>query len=317
MSIKHPIRPAIIKVTLNDGNFTVESYEPGNSGPDTVIRSSGGGAGFNLKGKLAILIVTGETVSVKPYRTDDPIIKRIIQDKSLYVTLHENDEPYPHLDFIRKGQLEGLMQIMKENRVLVIKTVIAKSAGNDVLSDTASAAEKELTCRTVWKDSRIREFLAEETVRRSFLPALIIFLVILTGNFIVRKDIVARTEKVRADYIAGMQQVRAKAAVSERQAALIAEYDRFTGTDIPYMADRIAYCVPSGARLTELSFSYTSLYQENHNVLSSIKGEALDADCIALLTDSLSAIPVSEVNIVSINKARNGSMLNFEINLPL
>ncbi len=309
MFLDHTIKLSVIEIMLHGDSFTLYSHPYESSGKRDMIPG-----GKIAQGQILILIISGDNVSSKTYKADDPIARKILHNTGLYTTLHENDIGCSHIDFIRKDLLADALKTIESSRCIIIDTIVSRHGTDDSTENMIRDISAKMSLKGIWHNQSILDFLTGKVFRKSLMPALIIFLVILSLNFFIHQTIADKTAEIREDYAAWSRQAEKQNSISDKQSALVQEYLKYGYTDIPAVADLAASLIPAGTRLTCMYISGQK--QPDASPAAVVKGESANAESVTLLLKNFQR-QWTRTDVVSIGQDRSGTILNFEIHIWL
>ena len=309
MFLDQTIKLSVIEIMLHGDSFTLYSHPYESSGKRDMIPG-----GKIAQGQILILIISGDNVSSKTYKADDPIARKILHNTGLYTTLHENDIGCSHIDFIRKDLLADALKTIESSRCIIIDTIVSRHGTDDSTENMIRDISAKMSLKGIWHNQSILDFLTGKVFRKSLMPALIIFLVILSLNFFIHQTIADKTAEIREDYAAWSRQAEKQNSISDKQSALVQEYLKYGYTDIPAVADLAASLIPAGTRLTCMYISGQK--QPDASPAAVVKGESANAESVTLLLKNFQR-QWTRTDVVSIGQDRSGTILNFEIHIWL
>lgn len=309
MFLDHTIKLSVIEIMLHGDSFTLYSHPHESSGKRDMIPG-----GKIAPGQILILIISGDNVSSKTYKADDPIARKILHNTGLYTTLHENDIGCSHIDFIRKDLLADALKTIESSRCIIIDTIVSRHGTDDSTKNMIRDISAKMSLKGIWHNQPILDFLAGKAFRKSLMPVLIIFLVVLAINFFIRQTIADKTTRIREDYAAWSRRAEEENSISDKQSTLVQEYLKYGNTDIPAVADLAASLIPEGTRLTAMYI--TGQEQSDVSPAAVVKGESANAESITLLLKNFQQ-QWARTDVVSIGQDRSGTILNFEIHIWL
>ena len=276
MFLDHTIKLSVIEIMLHGDSFTLYSHPHESSGKREIIPKD-----KIPQGQIIILIISGDNVSSKTYKADDPIARKILYNTGLYTTLHENDIGCSHIDFIRKDLLADALKTIESSRCIIIDTIVSRYGTDDSTENMIRDISAKMSLKEIWHNQPLLDFLTGKVFRKSLMPALIIFLVILSLNFFIHQTIADKTAEIREDYAAWSRQAEKQNSISDKQSALVQEYLKYGYTDIPAVADLAASLIPAGTRLTCMYISGQK--QPDASPAAVVKGESANAESVTLL----------------------------------
>lgn len=309
MFLDHTIKLSVIEIMLHGDSFTLYSHPHESSGKREIIPKD-----KIPQGQIIILIISGDNVSSKTYKADDPIARKILYNTGLYTTLHENDIGCSHIDFIRKDLLADALKTIESSRCIIIDTIVSRYGTDDSTENMIRDISAKMSLKEIWHNQPLLDFLTGKVFRKSLMPALIIFLVILSLNFFIHQTIADKTAEIREDYAAWSRQAEKQNSISDKQSALVQEYLKYGYTDIPAVADLAASLIPAGTRLTCMYISGQK--QPDASPAAVVKGESANAESVTLLLKNFQR-QWTRTDVVSIGQDRSGTILNFEIHIWL
>lgn len=309
MFLDRTIKLSVIEIMLHGGNCTLYSHLHDSSGKREIIPKD-----KIPKGQIIILIISGDNVSSKTYKADDPIARKILHNTGLYTTLHENDIGCSHIDFIRKDLLADTIKTIESSRCIILDTIVSRQGRDGCTENMIRDMSEKMSLKEIWHNQPLLDFLTGKVFRKSWMPALIIFLVVLAINFFIRPTIADKTTRIKEDYAAWSRQAEKQNSISDKQSALVQEYLKYGYTDIPAVADLAASLIPAGTRLTGMYISGQK--QPDASPAAVVKGESANAESVTLLLKNFQR-QWTRTDVVSIGQDRSGTILNFEIHIWL
>lgn len=309
MFLDRTIKLSVIEIMLHGGNCTLYSHLHDSSGKREIIPKD-----KIPQGQIIILIISGDNVSSKTYKADDPIARKILHNTGLYTTLHENDIGCSHIDFIRKDLLADALKTIESSRCIILDTIVSRQGRDGCTENMIRDMSEKMSLKEIWHNQPLLDFLTGKVFRKSWMPALIIFLVVLAINFFIRQTIADKTAEIREDYAAWSRQAEKQNSISDKQSALVQEYLKYGYTDIPAVADLAASLIPAGTRLTGMYISGQK--QPDASPAAVVKGESANAESVTLLLKNFQR-QWTRTDVVSIGQDRSGTILNFEIHIWL
>ncbi len=281
------------------------------------------------KHSLAFLFVTGTRVVTKPYAREDLSIKRILENKELHCDITPaSEEGRQNLSFVRKEVPRELLELLKKNRISLLKLFVGRRENPAVEERIKLFWEREMSPGVIRKSPERLNMLCNALYHRIQLPVLITFLLLLLGNYFVNSHLRQENETMSARINMRQKSSKTRQKEEEKLGRLIKLYQQAPDCSLAAVADRIASYVPQNLTLTTLSIFplVSGLNHSNRrkkdvelvNKVVIIKGWSDIPGSITLFSQFLGKDDMfGKVEVISLSRRKEENLFDFELQLTL
>lgn len=277
----------------------------------------------------AVLLVTGEQVVEKKLRSTDAFIQKITENPELLWNLHSQiDSEEQTISFLRKELTEELVESLKKHNIYVFEKWISKNENPDREQMVADFYKKQINLSDIRKDPVQTNLLSLVIYYKIRLPILLLFFVILLGNFLLNARVRQEYEIVQSELYLNQRKNKQQQNNQKKQGRIQSQYQSIPNRSLALIADRIASYVPPKLILNSLILSplegidknfvsRNKEYKYNKNLIS-IKGETEIPGEVSLFTQYLDKDQLfSGVKIHSLTREKDSFLFTFELNVEL
>lgn len=261
-----------------------------------VVIGEDGGVSYDvsgLSGRPVVVSLSGPGVSVRRLSDGDPVRRRILNNPDLYWTVSDGA-----VRFVRKEVLSEFLPDAEASGMAIYSVVVGS------VDDAPRIPLAEVA-----RDDRLRNAVAGFWYRKFKLPLLLVFLLLLLGNFFLGQYLNGRLSLRQAAAETARRQEIRQAALTDRQRTVTARFTCVPDLSLTILCDRVAAMLPANARLTAMEASAQGVM---------LKGKAKGAETVSDLSVRLTAPGVfRRVDILSLAQDCSGEGCLFEIRAVL
>jgi hypothetical protein len=315
MNILHYIipRPQLIAVEVSSDGYHTKPF----------------GTFDKLKHHPVVLCVTGDGVLSKRYPAEDAAVKKITENKELLwsVVYSEKESGEVTVSFLRKERIAPLLKELENHAVPVLEHRIApQCASIDDLSPN-EILKRAFTLSNLRRKEGELNLFCRLLYHRLRLPVLLLFFVLLLGNFLLSEKLRKENSVLQTEFSAKQRNDRRQKEMLEKQGRIGSEYRKIPNVSFALLSDRIASYLPEGVRLNRLSLFPAA---SGGNIVGREKEVKLSFDTIHLIGET--AIPGSVtlfsyflssdrlfdgVEVVSLERQKESSLFQFELHIKI
>lgn len=277
----------------------------------------------------AILLVTGEQIVEKKLKNTDASIQKITENPELLWNLysHVNSEEQT-ISFLRKELTKELAESLEKNNIYIFETWICKDENPDKERMVSDFYKKQFKLSDVSKNPIQANLLSQVIYYKIRLPLLLLFFIILLGNFLLNTRIRQEYEVVQSELYLNQRKNKQQQDNQKKQGRIQSQYQSIPNRSLALIADRIASYIPPHIVLNSLILSPLEGMEKNfvsrnkelkfkHNFIS-IKGETEIPGGVSLLTQYIDSDHLfSRVKIHSLAREKDSFLFTFELNVEL
>lgn len=280
-----------------------------------------------FKNNLAVLWITGDQIVTKPYDGEDQTIKRIIKNPELIWSVQSTEGNGQTLSFLRREKLTGLLQSIEKNRLLLVDTWIQNQSDTDTINAQLELLYKSrFISETQEQRVDLKYTLANLLFHKLLLPVLLVFLMILLGNFFINSHYTEQYQLKQSAIQQNRRDTKTNASNGSKENPLIAGYNQIPSKSFALLADRIASYIPSNLFLTSMTLSPP---EKSGNIKSKkelhidfntvvLKGMVETPGSVTLLAELLEKDAMfSKVKVISLDKKKDSNSFEFELEITL
>ncbi|MDR0894159.1 MAG: hypothetical protein LBN06_02480 [Prevotellaceae bacterium] len=287
------------------------------------------GAFEKLKHRPVILYITGEGVLSKHYPTEDVARKKITENKELLwsVTSSGKDSEGVTVSFMRRERIAPLLEELDRYAVPILEQHIASTHLSAGELSPGEALKRAFALSNLRRKPEQLNLLCRLLYHRLQLPVLLLFLVLLLGNFLLSERWRRENNLLQTELSARQRNDKLQKESREKQGRISNEYRKVPSVSFALLSDRIASYVPEEVRLNRLSLfpatSSGSLIGRDKEVKLSfgiihLTGETTIPGSATLFSRFLSNDPLFDsVKVVSLERQKDSPLFQFELHLKI
>lgn len=277
----------------------------------------------------AILLITGEQVVEKRLKTTDTSIQKITDNSELLWSLcPQITSEEQTISFVRKELAEELNESLERNNIYILEKWINKNESPSKEQIISDFYKKRFNLSDIYKNPIQTNLLSLVVYYKLRLPLLLLFFIILLGNFLLNTRIRQEYEVVQSELYLNQRKNKQQQDDQKKQGRIQSQYQSIPNRSLALIADRIASYIPPQIVLNSLILSplegmgknFVSRNKEmkfNNNSIS-IKGETEIPGGASLLTQYLGSDHLfSSVKIHSLIREKDSALFTFELNVEL
>ncbi len=271
-----------------------------------------------VRSHIVAVVVCGHGVITKP--ADGDIARRVEADEDTFLSSRSGDD----VSFFRRERMSSLeSDLALRGIVPADRFCTAKAA--DIPAAAAIYAERVRTAtspRRLLRPSDTSSAVLQACTRRIYIPVLCVWLSLLSANAFISAKLNSERERLRGELSAREHRESRRTADNESERSLIRAFSERPSVPRAVVCDRIAAAVPEPIRLRSIGVeplvkrfeAGKPLLRRENNV--TVIGSAPSSAAVSEFVARLSASGVfRSVNLASIERERNSSTLDFEIDL--
>lgn len=280
-----------------------------------------------IKNNLAVLWITGDQIVTKPYDRDDQTIKRIIKNPELIWSVESTEGNGQVLSFLRREKLTGLLQSFEKNNLVLVNTwILDHSSTSDINTKLELLYKSRFVSDMQERPDDLKYTLANVLFHKLLLPVLLIFLVLLLGNYFTNSYYTEQYQLTQNVIQQNRRDNKVNASNGSKENPLVVSYNQIPGNSFALLADRIASYIPSNLSLTSMTLSPL---KKNGNTKSKqelsidfktilLKGVVETPGSVTLLAELLETDALfSKVKVISLDKRKDSNNFEFELEITL
>lgn len=273
----------------------------------------------------ALLLITGESLVSKNFQVKDSFYQRITDNPELLWEVQgEPDAEEQTITFLRKDRTEELFGLLSRNHIILLKQWIREQGSFNEKKLVLDFYKEYFKVSNLCRDMSFADTLSRVVYHKIRLPVLLLFFIIVLGNFVLNTYIRKEYEVVQSELHMNKRYNTEQQAHSKKEGNILSRYRSVPAFPVALMADRIASYVPPQLTLhslrlfplehAESAFSLRSKEQGDVEKKIRVKGETPIPGCVSLFTQYLESDKLfSCVRINSLAKKGDSSGFVFEL----
>ena len=271
-----------------------------------------------VRSHIVAVVICGHGVITKP--ADGDIARRVEADEDTFLSSRSGDD----VSFFRRERMSSLESDLALRGIVPAgRFCTAKAA--DMPAAAAICAERIRTAtspRRLLRPTDTSSAVLQACARRIYIPVLCVWLSLLSANAFISAKLNSEQERLRSELSAREHRESRRTADNESERALLRAFSERPSVPRAVVCDRIAAAVPEPVRLRSIDVEPPAkrfeagkpLLRRENNV--TVIGSAPSSAAVSEFVARLSASGVfRSVNLASIERERNASALDFEIDL--
>lgn len=275
------------------------------------------------------ILVSGEGILKKEYRTEEEGMRRITENPDLLYEREDLEEDRVVLKFMRREKLDHFLQAQQGVRVDGIRFFEGKetdflSSASGFSATVKALREQELSLKRLFQPDEGGQRLANRMFRRLKLPVLGICLGLLMLNFFVASGLEEHCRELQQLLTERQQLQRGRNQESERMQELTGKIRERGMEGCAILFDRLAHCVPEAVNLSALTLAPLTEKMKNGKLpltdsdIILLKGETFQPVQINQLCKQLSRESFcKEVKLTRMSRVKDSKTYRFEVEVEL
>lgn len=280
-----------------------------------------------------VMVITGEGIASRVVATEEDA-ERIVQREDLLCEKHVLGNGTMELVFTRADRFSSLLELWQKKQLPLVGIRLLKTGGSDVVEEGMGKEIAEKTMESFFKQDWHWSLLMEEAlraktlsdalVRKWRLPALVVLLILLVGNYLWRQSLETSLAEIQFALKDAERVVSDERRRSQGTEQVVREFEQWERLPWAFMADRMASAVPVDMWLEDCVFSPfledlvpgKTVQIDQHTIW--VEGRSVGVESLTRFSSALSRLDFTrEVTLVDLKRESRSGYFRFRLMMKI